>query len=324
MNEVDMRVSIIGAGNVGSLTCARIVEAGLADVILVDTIKGLAQGRARDINDASACLNSDCKAVGVDDYSLIKDSKIIIITAGYPRKPGMKRKDLIENNLRVMKEVMLNIKKYITQECVIIVVTNPLDIMTYICYKLSGFDKSKVIGMAGVLDSTRFNACLAEDLNLSYSQINSMVIGPHSSSMLILPKYSNISGIPIQELLSEAKIGELSQKSSNQGTFIVDLLKGQSASFAPSCGIYKIVEAILKDKTKILPTSCYLQGEYGLEDICIGVPAKIGKDGIKEIIELKLSDEEREKLLQGAKEIKQTIKIYTKQARPKMCNSKDK
>jgi len=296
-----MKISIIGSGNVGGETALLILERNLADVVLLDIQEDLAKAKAMDLTDAGAILGFKKKVLGTSAYPEIKDSKIVIITAGFTRKPGMSREELLEKNAQVIKEVVENIKKY-AQDAIIIVVTNPLDILTYITLKLSNFPPSRVMGMAGILDSARFSVQLASFLNKPSKEIKSLVLGSHSDRMLILSRFCEYKNKKITALLKPEDLKIAEEKTRKRGSEIVELLKGGSAFFAPASGILKMVEAIVKDKKEIMPVCAYLDGQYGLKDITLGTLARIGKRGIEEIITLDLTEEEKEILHKSAEE----------------------
>ncbi|MFH0839747.1 MAG: malate dehydrogenase [Candidatus Omnitrophota bacterium] len=300
------KVSVIGAGNVGALLALRIVEHDLADVVLVDIDEGIAKGKAYDLADASAIMGYEKKVEGTADYSKISDSSVVVITAGFPRKPGMSREDLIQKNGAVVKEVTLKIKEF-APDAVILVVTNPLDIMTYLAYKVSGFDYKKVIGMAGVLDSARQSNLISEELNIMKTEVDSVIIGSHDDNMVPLLNYSKAQGMPLKKVAVENKINEIMEGAKKRGAEIVSLLKSGSAFFAPSAGCFYMVKCILNNEHLTMCASTYLSGEYGLREICIGVPIVLGKNGAEKIIQLDLDTDEREKFQKAAGLIKSAI-----------------
>ncbi|MBU4376832.1 MAG: malate dehydrogenase [Candidatus Omnitrophica bacterium] len=300
------KVSIIGAGNVGALLALRIVEHDLADVVLVDIDEGIAKAKAYDLADASAIMGYEKKVEGTADYSKISDSSIVVITAGFPRRPGMSREDLIQKNGAVVREVALNIKKF-ASDAVVIVVTNPLDIMTYLTYNISGFDHKKVIGMAGVLDSARQSNLISEELNIMKTEVDSVIIGSHDDNMVPLLNYSKAQGMPLKKVADENKINEIMEGAKKRGAEIVSLLKSGSAFFAPSAGCFYMVKCILNNEHLTMCASVYLNGEYGLREICIGVPIVLGKNGTEKIIQLDLDTDEREKFQKAAGLIKSAI-----------------
>jgi malate dehydrogenase len=302
-----MKISIIGAGNVGSLTAMRLCHDGLEDIVLVDIIKGLAQGKALDLEDARPILKYNYNIQGSDDINQIKNSHIIVITAGLARKPGMTREELLNKNAAILKDICLNIKN-LAPESIVIVVTNPLDLMTYFVLKATGFKRNQVLGMGISLDAARFSNLISKELNIPITDIDACVIGPHGEGMLPLAKFTKIKGIALDEFLDDNKIKDLINKTVNRGAEIVSLLGMGSAYFAPSAAITAIVKTIAKDEKRTLGICAYLNGEYGLKDICIGVPCRLGRDGIEKITELDLTQEEKEKLTASCNSIRQLIK----------------
>lgn len=300
------KVSVIGAGNVGATTAHLIAQKELADVALVDIIEGVPQGKALDMTEAAPIDRFDAKIIGTNDYAGINGSDIVVVTAGLPRKPGMDRLDLLHKNANIIEDVSTNITKY-APDAVVIMVTNPVDVMTYHAWKVTGFPKNRVIGQAGILDSARFAAFIAMELDVSVEDISAMVLGGHGDEMVPLPRFTTVSGIPITELLPAETIDRLIQRTRKGGSEIVGLLKTGSAFYAPATAVTRMVEAILKDKKRILPCSAHLKGEYGIEDIYIGVPVKLGADGIEKIIELKLTQSELTALQDSARVYKKGI-----------------
>ncbi|HDP69189.1 MAG TPA: malate dehydrogenase [Actinobacteria bacterium] len=301
-----MKISIIGGGHVGA-TCAFLVaQKELGDVVLVDIVEGLPIGTVLDMMQSSSVEKFGKKVHGTNSFKDICDSNLVVVTAGLARKPGMTRFDLLAKNSTIIKSVIENIVKF-APDSMIIMVTNPLDIMTYLSFKVSGFEKNRVFGMSGVLDSARFKYFIADELDVSIDDISGLVIGDHSESMVPLPRFSSVSGIPLVELLSEAKIDRIIERTKKGGAEIVAYLKNGSAFYAPAASAVKMVEAVVKDKKEILPACVYLEGEYGLTDICLGVPVKIGKDGAEKIIELDLNSKEKSALDESVKSIKESI-----------------
>lgn len=307
----DFKVAVIGAGQVGGTCAQRILERGLADVALIDIAEGLACGKALDLGQAAATEGYDLKIEGGSDYSLMKGSEAVIVTAGLARKPGMTREDLLTQNAKIVRGVVENIKRY-CPESIIIMVTNPLDIMTYLAYKISGFEKDRVFGMAGVLDSARFRFFIAEKLKIPVSEIEAFVLGGHGDLMVPLIEHAKVRGNPLDEFLSDYEIDNLIKKTRDGGVEIVSLLKTGSAFYAPSSAACEMLEAVLKDKNEILPVSAYLEREYGLEDVYCGVPARLGSDGIEEVVEFKLSDDELAALHKSARQVKEGIDYLRK------------
>jgi malate dehydrogenase len=301
------KVSIIGAGNVGASTARLLAQKELADVVLVDIVEGLPQGKALDILESGPIERFDSKIVGTNSYQEIQNSKITVVTAGLPRKPGMSRLDLLEKNHSIIKSITQNIVD-IAPETIIVMVTNPLDVMTYVAFKESGFMSSHVLGQAGVLDSSRFRSFIAMELGVSVEDVQAMVLGGHGDSMVPLPRYTAVSGIPVAELLSKEVIDRLIDRTRKAGGEIISHLKTSSAYYSPAAAIVQIVECILKDKKRIIPASTYLNGEYGLKDVYVGVPVKLGVQGVEEIIELELTEEELKALQRSAAIYMEAIK----------------
>ena len=295
-----MKIGIIGAGNVGGTLAMRVLEKGLGEVVLLDVAKGIAQGKALDMNEAGPVIGYEPRILGTDDYEALKGADIVVITAGFPRMPGMTREELLAKNLDIVYGVTREIVR-VSPRAIIIVVTNPLDLMIYAAYKISNFLSKRVIGMGGVLDGTRFAYFIAEKLNVSINNINPMVIGSHSDSMIVLPRFTTVSGKPLPELLGAEDIKKLVERTRHGGAEVVKLLKTGSSFYASSAAILKIIETIIHDKQDVLPCSVFLNGEYGIKGVCIGVPARICRDGVKEIVELKLDDKELEALRISAK-----------------------
>jgi malate dehydrogenase len=307
---MDKKVTVVGAGNVGATAAQRLAEKQLCDVVLVDIIEGVPQGKALDLTEAAAIEKHDSNLTGTNGYDETTDSNIVIITAGIPRKPGMSRDDLISTNAGIMKKVTQEVASR-SPDATIIVVSNPLDAMCHVAYDTCGFPKQRVIGMAGVLDSARFRAFIAMELNVSVENTHAFVLGGHGDTMVPLPRYSTVAGIPITELLAKDRIDALVERTRNGGAEIVALLKTGSAYYAPASAAVEMAESILKDKKKILPCAAYLQGEYGIQDLFIGVPVKLGAAGIEEIIEITLTEEEQ-KALQKSAEAVQELKNVLK------------
>ena len=307
---MDKKVTVIGAGNVGATAAQRLAEKQISDVVLVDIVEGIPQGKALDLTQAAAIEKHDCRLTGANGYEETAGSDIVIITAGIPRKPGMSRDDLISTNAGIVKNVTSEVAAR-SPEAVIIVVSNPLDAMCHVAFDACGFPKERVIGMAGILDSARFRAFIAMELNVSVENTHAFVLGGHGDTMVPLPRYSTVAGIPITELLSQERIDALVERTRNGGAEIVGLLKTGSAFYAPASAAVEMAESILKDKKKILPCAAYLQGEYGVQDLFIGVPVKLGAKGVEEIIEITLADEEQQALLKSAaavQELKDLLK----------------
>ncbi len=294
------KATVIGAGQVGATAAMRLAEKELADVVLIDVIEGVPAGKALDLVQAAPIEKHDANVIGTTkDYSAAEDSDIVIITAGIPRKPGMSRDDLLSTNMGIMRSVTQQVAK-VSPNAILIIVSNPLDAMCHVAFETSGFSKNRVIGMAGVLDSARFRAFISMELNVSVENTHAFVLGGHGDTMVPLPRYSTVAGIPITELMPPERIEALVDRTRNGGAEIVGLLKTGSAFYAPSAAAVEMAESILKDKKKILPCAAMLNGEYGINDLFIGVPVKLGKNGIEDIIEIKLTDEERQALDRSA------------------------
>ena len=302
-----MKISIIGAGNVGASAALKVCEKELAEeVVLVDIAEGVPQGKALDIQQAMPLNNSNTRIKGTNDYSEINGSGIVVVTAGVPRKPGMTREDLLNVNANIIKSIVGHIKKH-APDSIVIVVTNPLDIMSYIMLKETGFDKSKVIGMAGVLDSTRFRTFIALETGAKVEDIEAMVLGGHGDSMVPLAAHTKVDGKPITDILPPEKVEKLVQRTRDGGAEIVKLLKTGSAFYAPGASVVEMIESIVNDNEKVLPFSVYLDGEYGYEDIFLGVPVRLGSDGVKEIVVLELNDKEQELLDRSAESVREVV-----------------
>ncbi|MBW2407794.1 MAG: malate dehydrogenase [Deltaproteobacteria bacterium] len=301
---MDKRVTVIGAGNVGATAAQRLAEKQLCDVVLVDIVEGIPQGKALDLAEAAAIEKHDCHLTGTNGYDETADSDIVIITAGIPRKPGMSRDDLISTNAGIVRNVTQEVASR-SPEAIMIIVSNPLDAMCHVAYDSCGFPKQRVIGMAGVLDSARFRAFISMELNVSVENTHAFVLGGHGDTMVPLPRYSTVAGIPITELLAKDRIDALVERTRNGGAEIVGLLKTGSAYYAPASAAVEMAEAILKDKKKILPCAAYLQGEYGIQDLYIGVPVKLGAGGAEEIIEISLTEEEQQALKKSADSVQE-------------------
>jgi malate dehydrogenase len=307
---MDKKVTVIGAGHVGATTAQRLAEKELCDVVLIDIVEGVPQGKALDLAEAAPIEKHDARLIGANVYDVSADSDIVIITAGIPRKPGMSRDDLISTNAGIVKTVTKQITT-LSPDSILIIVSNPLDAMCHVAYESSGFSKQRVIGMAGVLDSSRFRSFMSLELNVSVENTHAFVLGGHGDTMVPLPRYSTVAGIPITELLSEDRIEALVERTRNGGAEIVGLLKTGSAYYAPASAAVEMAESILKDKKKILPCAAYLEGEYGIKDLFMGVPVKLGRAGAEEIIEITLTKEENGALQKSAaavQELKDLLK----------------
>jgi malate dehydrogenase len=306
------KVTVVGSGFVGSTTAQRIVDAELADVVITDILEGVPAGKALDMLESGPIARTDARATGLStatgDYSGTAGSDVVVITAGFPRKPGMSRDDLLKANYTVVKAVVEQIARH-SPECILIVVTNPLDAMAQTAYKVSGFPKRRVIGMAGVLDSARMSSFIAAELGVSVENVHSFVLGGHGDDMVPLPRYSTVAGVPITELLPKERIDAIVDRTRKGGIEIVNLLKTGSAYYAPSAAVFEMVEAILKDKKKILPCAAYLEGEYGIKGLFVGVPVKLGAKGIEEIVQIKLAADENAALQKSAASVRELIAV---------------
>jgi malate dehydrogenase len=301
------KATVIGSGNVGATAAMRLAEKELADVVLLDILEGVPAGKALDLTEAAPIEKHDSRVIGsTGDYSAAKDSDIVIITAGIPRKPGMSRDDLLSTNMGIMASVTKEIAA-VAPNAILIIVSNPLDAMCHVAYETSGFPKNRVIGMAGVLDSARFRAFIAMELDVSVENTHAFVLGGHGDTMVPLPRYSTVAGIPITELMPAERIDALVERTRNGGAEIVGLLKTGSAYYAPASAAVEMAEAILKDKKKILPCAVCLDGEYGINNLFIGVPVKLGENGVEEIIEIKLTDQEQDALNRSANAVQTLV-----------------
>ena len=302
------KVTVVGAGNVGATAAHWIASKELADVVLIDIIEGVPQGKGLDLLEAMPIEKRDAHVVGTNDYADTANSDIVVITAGIPRKPGMSRDDLLNTNYKIMQDV---VGKCVANSpnSILIVVSNPLDAMAQAAYKISKFSRNRVIGMAGVLDSARFRAFIASELKVSVENVTAFVLGGHGDTMVPLPRYSTVAGIPITELMDAKTVERLVKRTRDGGAEIVKYLKSGSAYYAPSAAATEMVEAILKDKKKILPCAAYLEGEYGIRGLFVGVPCKLGARGLEEIIQIKLTPEEQHALQKSADSVKELIAV---------------
>lgn len=307
-----MKITIVGAGNVGATAAQIIVDRELAnEVVLLDVVDGVPQGKALDIYQSAAIQYSDTKIYGTNSYEPTANSDIVVITAGVPRKPGMSRDDLLNINAEIVKGATQEIAKY-SARSIIIVVSNPLDIMTYVTFVNSHFPRNRVLGMSGVLDTARFKAFISMELNVSIENINALVLGGHGDTMVPLIRYATVSGIPIMDLLPQERIEALVDRTRNGGAEIVKFLKTGSAYYAPAASIVQMIDAIVNNKHKIIPCSVYLQGEYDYHDICLGVPVKIGENGMEEIVPITLTKEEKLSLSKSADDVKAQVEVLKK------------
>jgi malate dehydrogenase len=306
------KVTVVGGGFVGSTTAQRVLDSGLADVVLTDILEGSPAGRALDMMESAPILHSDSQATGIStaagDYSATANSDVVVVTAGFPRKPGLSRDDLLKANYEVVKGVVEAVVK-LSPSAILVIVTNPLDVMAHAAYKVSGFSKNRVIGMAGVLDSARMSCFVAAELKVSVENVHSFVLGGHGDDMVPLARYSTVAGIPITELIPQARLEAIIERTRKGGGEIVNLLKTGSAYYAPSAAVVEMLRAILQDKKKILPCAAYLEGEYGISGLFVGVPVKLGAGGIEQIIEIKLTAEEKKALDKSAASVRELVGV---------------
>lgn len=306
-----MKISVIGAGNVGATTALFLAQQRLGDIVMLDIIEGMPEGKALDMAEAGPVARFESQVVGTGNYEDLVDSDIVVMTAGLPRKPGMTRMDLLMKNAEIVTSAMEKVAK-LSPNAIIVMVTNPLDVMAYVAWKVSKFPVKRVVGMAGVLDSTRFRCFVATALNVSVEDTQAMVLGGHGDTMVPLPRYTTVSGIPITQLLTPDIVGKLVERTRKGGTEIVNLLKTGSAYYAPAAAVAQMVEAIVFDKKRLLPASAYLDGEYGLQDVFVGVPVILGREGVEKIVDIKLNPEEKEALVKSAADVKQGIEDWKK------------
>lgn len=302
-----MKISIIGSGQVGATAALYLAEKELGDIVLVDVVEGFPQGKALDMMQATPLRGLALNIVGSNDYRDTADSEVVVVTAGLARKPGMTRLDLLRQNAKIIREVIEKVERY-NPQTKLLMVTNPLDVMTELALRVSGFERERVLGMGGVLDSSRLRYFLARELKVPVEETSALVIGVHGELMLPLPQYCTVSGKPITEIMPKSKLDNLIEHTRRAGAEIVSLLKKGSACFAPAAAVAEMVEAMVKDKKEILPASVSLQGEYGLEGICLGVPVRLGKGGAEEIVELELTSEEKTTLDKSVAELKEALK----------------
>jgi malate dehydrogenase len=301
------KISVIGAGNVGATLVQRLAEAELSKyVAVVDILEGIPQGKALDILESGPVYGYDTRVLGSNTYEVIEDSDIVVVTAGIARKPGMSRDDLLATNAKIVTDVCNNIKKYAPKSMVIIV-SNPLDAMCHVALQATGFPSERVFGMAGVLDSARYKTFIAEALDVSVEDIQGFVLGGHGDTMVPLPRYTTVAGIPLSDLMDAATIDKIVDRARNGGAEIVGYLKTGSAFYAPSASVMEMIESIVKDKKKILPCAVYLTGQYGIKELYVGVPVKLGKNGIEQVMEIKLTDAEKQQLRNSADAVQELV-----------------
>ena len=302
------KVTVVGAGNVGATTAQRIYERGYADVVLVDVVEDMPQGKALDILESGPVIGTDAQIIGANDYAPTADSDVVVITAGIARRPGMSRDDLLLTNMRIVQSVTEEVVKY-SPNCVIVVVSNPLDAMVQLAQKVSGFPKERVVGMAGILDTARFRTFLAQELGVSVTNVIAYVLGGHGDSMVPLIKATTVGGVPVSELIAADRLEEIIQRTRDGGAEIVALLKTGSAYYAPSAASAQMVESILLDRKEILPCAAMLDGEYGISGLYVGVPVKLGANGVEEIIEVELTESEGTALQASADAVQELVDV---------------
>lgn len=305
-NAASMKVAVVGAGNVGATCAQRILERNLADVALVDVVEGLAEGKALDLNEASPLEFHDRRVYGSTSYDIIAGAAVVVVTAGLARKPGMSRSDLLEANANIVKQIIPHVVAHAPQ-AILLMVTNPLDVMTYLAYRLTGWPHERVLGMAGVLDSARLRYFVAQRLGVSVKDVQALVLGGHGDSMVPLPRYTTVAGIPVTALVPKPEIDALMQRTRDGGAEVVKLLKAGSAFYAPASSVADMVQAILLDEHRLLPACAYLEGAYGLKDLYCGVPIRLGKKGVEEIIEIPLDPQEKSALAASAQGIRKEL-----------------
>ncbi len=305
---MNRKVTVVGGGNVGATLAQRLADKELADVVLIDIVEGMPQGKGLDIAETMPVEGSDSRVIGTNDYKDTAGSDIVVITAGIARKPGMSRDDLLQTNYKIVKDCTENAVKH-SPNCIIIVVSNPLDAMCQVAYKVSGFPKQRVFGMAGVLDSARMRTFIAMELGVSVENVHAFVLGGHGDTMVPLPRYSSVAGVPLPDLLPQDRIDAICKRTATGGAEIVGLLKTGSAYYAPSASTAEMVAAVLKDKHKVLPSCCYLEGEFGIKGLYVGVPAQLGAAGVEKIWEIKLTDAENQALQKSAAAVKELVDI---------------
>jgi malate dehydrogenase len=302
------KVTVVGSGNVGASVAQRLADRRMADVMLIDIIEGVPQGKGLDLLESGPIEGSDIKVRGTNDYADTANSDLVVMTAGFPRKPGMSRDDLLKANYDIVEGVIEKVAKY-SPETILIVVTNPLDAMVQTAFKVSGFPKNRVLGMAGVLDSARYRTFIAEALNVSTRDVQGFVLGGHGDTMVPVPRYTTVAGIPVGDLMPREQLEAIIKRTRNGGAEIVNLLKTGSAYYAPSAAVVEMIDAIFNDRKRILPCAAYLEGEYGIHGLFVGVPVKLGARGIEQIVEIKLTPEEHAALQKSAAAVKELVEI---------------
>ncbi len=302
------KITVVGSGNVGATVAHRLADKQLADVVLIDILEGVPQGKGLDLLESGPIEGYDLKIRGTNDYEDTGNSDLVVMTAGFPRKPGMSRDDLLKANAEIVRGAIEKVAKY-SPESILIVVTNPLDAMAQTAYRVSGFSRNRVIGMAGVLDTARYRTFIAEALGVSVQNVQGFVLGGHGDTMVPVPRYTTVAGIPVTELMPKDQLDAIIQRTRNGGAEIVNLLKAGSAYYAPSAAVVEMVDAIFNDRKKILPCAAFLQGEYGVQGLFVGVPVKLGARGIEQIIEINLTEEEKAALEKSAAAVKELVDV---------------
>ncbi|PYV08344.1 MAG: malate dehydrogenase [Acidobacteria bacterium] len=302
------KVTVVGSGNVGATVAHRLADKQLADVVMVDILEGVPQGKGLDLFQAGPVEGYDVRIKGTNDYADTSNSDLVVMTAGYPRKPGMSRDDLLKANFEVVKSAMEKAVKY-SPDSILIIVTNPLDAMAQAAFRVSGFSKNRVMGMAGILDTARYRTFIAEALNVSVQNVQGFVLGGHGDAMVPVPRYTTVAGIPVSELMPKQQLDQIIERTRNGGAEIVNLLKAGSAYYAPSAAVVEMIDAIFNDRKKILPCAAYLEGEYGINGLFVGVPVKLGARGIEQIIEIELTPEEQAALQKSAAAVRELADI---------------
>ena len=302
------KVTVVGAGNIGGTVALHLALRNYTDVALVDIVEGLPQGKALDILESGPIERFDASVIGTNNYEDTEGSDIAVITSGKPRQPGMDRSELLNDNQEIVSSVTEQLVEH-SPECIIIVVANPLDAMCHVVIETSGFPRERVVGMAGILDTARYRTFIAQELGASVRDVFALVLGGHGDTMVPLPSMATVSGVPITQMLSQEQVDEIVQRTRQGGAEIVDLLGSGSAFYAPAAAIAEMIDAILLDQKRILPCAAYLQGEYGINDLFVGVPVKLGAEGVEEVIELDLTDEEREDLEHSADDVRQMVEV---------------
>jgi malate dehydrogenase len=300
------KVTVIGAGNVGATTAQRIAEAGLADVVLVDIVEGLPQGKGLDLAEAAPVVGHDSRVIGTNDYAETAGSDVVVVTSGLARQPGMSRDDLLAKNAGIVRSVVQAAAQH-SPEAILIVVTNPLDAMCHVAMQASGFPRERVLGMAGVLDSARFRTFIAQELGVSVEDTHAFVLGGHGDTMVPLSRYSTVAGVPITELLTSERVKALEERTANGGAEVVALLKTGSAFYAPAASAFEMVDAILRDRRRVLPCAVYLQGEFNTHDLFVGVPAILGRRGLERVLEIQLTADEQAAFGRSAAAVKELV-----------------